>query len=261
MDLETVGYETDGRVAVITLRRPEAMNAFNVRMRADLARAQQAAEGDDNIRIVVLTGSGRAFSAGTDLKDVGVAVDVVGAIDNSVRDYKPLVDGVTQSSKIYIAAINGYAGGVSLGLALGADLAVMAETATLSSPLADVGLVPDGGASFHLYHHMGYKRAFAAMAECTRLDAQTCLDLGLVNKVVPGERLLPETTAWAHSLAERAPLALRYTKAILRQLPGLDSQAAARLESEYQNKCANSEDAQAAIRAFAHKTKPVFTGR
>ena len=261
MELETVGYETDQHVAVITLGRPEAMNAFNVQMRADLARAQRAAEADETIRIVILTGSGRAFSAGTDLKDVGVATDVVGAIDNSIRDYKPLVDGVTQSSKIYIAAINGYVGGVSLGLALGADLAVMSEDATLSSPFANIGLVPDGGASFHLYHHLGYKRAFAAIAECTRLDAQTCLDTGMVNRVVPGERLLDETRAWAHSLAERAPMALKYTKAILRQLPGLDSQAAARLESEYQNKCANSDDAQAAIRAFIAKTKPVFTGR
>ena len=261
MDLDTVKYETDDHVAIITLGRPEAMNAFNVQMRADLAKAQHTAETDDNIRIIILTGSGRAFSAGTDLKDVGVAMDKVGAIDNSIRDYKPLVDGVTQSSKIYIAAINGYAGGVALGLALGADLAVMSQEARLSSPFANIGLVPDGGASFYFYHHLGYKRAFAAIAECTQLDAKTCLEMGMVNKVVPHDSLLDETKKWAHSLAARAPLALSYSKTILRQLPGLDSQAAARLESEYQNKCANSEDAAAAIKAFITKTKPSFKGR
>lgn len=261
MNLETVTYETDNHVAIITLGRPEAMNAFNIQMRADLAKAQQAAEADENIRIVILTGSGRAFSAGTDLKDPGVAVDAVGGIDNSIRDYKPLVDGVTQSTKIYIAAINGYAGGVALGLALGADLAVMSDKATISSPFANVGLVPDGGASFHLYHSLGYKRAFAAIAECTQLDAKTCMEAGMVNKVVPADELLAETTKWAHSLADRAPLALSYSKQIMRQLPGLDSQAAARLESEYQNKCANSEDSAAAIKAFITKTKPTFKGR
>ena len=261
MDLETVKYETDHHVAIITLGRPEAMNAFNIQMRADLAKAQQVAEEDDNIRIVVLTGSGRAFSAGADLKDAGVGVDTVGVLDTSIRDYKPLVDGVTQSDKIYIAAINGFAGGVALGLALGADLAVMSEDASVFSPFTDIGLVPDGGASFYFYKHLGYKRAFAAIAECSRLDAKTCLEMGMVNKVVPNDILLAETTKWAHSLAGRAPLALSYSKKILRQLPGLDSQAAARLESEYQNKCLNSEDSASAIKAFISKTKPVFKGR
>jgi 2-(1,2-epoxy-1,2-dihydrophenyl)acetyl-CoA isomerase len=137
----------------------------------------------------------------------------------------------------------------------------MSDKASVSSPFTNIGLVPDGGASFHFYHHLGYKRAFAAIAECSLLDAKTCLEMGMVNKVVPGDSLLAETTKWAHSLADRAPLALSYSKKILRQLPGLDSQAAARLESEYQNKCANSEDASSAIKAFITKTKAVFKGR
>lgn len=261
MDLKTVKYETDNHVAVITLGRPEAMNAFNVQMRSDFAKAQQAAEGDENIRIVVIIGSGRAFSAGTDLKDAGLGFDKSGGIEISIRDYKPLIDGVTQSDKIYIAAINGFSGGVALGLALGADLAVMSEDAGVFSPFTDIGLVPDGGASFYLYHHLGYKRAFAAIAECTRLDAKTCLEMGMVNKVVPRDSLLVETKKWAHSLAERAPLALSYSKKILRQLPGLDSEATARLESEYQNKCVNTEDTASALKAFITKTKPIFKRR
>ncbi len=260
MELETVKYETDNHVAIITLGRPDDMNAFNTQMRADFAKAQSAAESNENIRIVIITGSGRAFSAGTDLKEPLGTRDF-GAFDNSIRDYKPLIDGISQSKKIYLSAINGFAGGVALGMALGADLAIMSDKAIVFSPFANVGLVPDGGASFYLYHHMGYKRAFAAIAECTRLDAQTCLEMGLVNKVVPAEELLDEATKWAHDLAERAPLALSYSKEILRQMPGLNSQAAARLESEYQNKCANSEDAMSAIAAFISKTKPVFKGK
>jgi len=261
VELETVSYETDNHVAIITFGRPDDMNAFNVQMRADFAKAQQAAEVDDKIRIVIITGSGRAFSAGTDLKEAGVSATPFGSFDNSIRDYKPLLDGINKSQKIYIAAINGFTGGVALGMALGADLAVMSEDAKVFSPFANIGLVPDGGSSFFLYHHMGYKRAFAAIAESTRLDAKTCLELGMVNKVVPHEDLMSETKKWAQSLSERAPLSLSYSKQILRQLPGLDSGSAARLESEYQNKCANSEDAAAAIMAFISKTKATFKGR
>ena len=260
MELETVKYETDNHVAIITLGRPDEMNAFNTQMRADFAKAQDLAEADENIRIVIMIGSGRAFSAGTDLKEpmVGEGFD---NFDNSIRDYKPLLDGVGRSKKTYIAAINGFAGGVALGLALGSDLAVMSEDAIIFSPFANVGLVPDGGSSFYLYHYLGYKRAFQAIAECTRFDAKTCLEMGMVNTVVPHEALLEEAVKWGHSLAQRAPLSLSYSKQILRQLPGLDSGATARLESEFQNKCANSEDSATAIAAFINKTKPVFKGR
>jgi len=260
MKLETVKYEIENHVAVITLGRPDDMNAFNSQMRVDFASAQSVAESDEAVRIIIITGSGRAFSAGTDLKEP-LGSREFPAFYNSVRDYKPLIDGISRSSKIYIAAINGFAGGVALGLALGADLAIMSEDAIIFSPFANVGLVPDGGSSFYLYHHMGYKRAFAAIAECTNLDAKTCLDMGLVNKVVPGNDLLPEAKKWAENLSQRAPMALSYSKEILRQMPGLNSEAAARLESEYQNKCANSEDAAMAITAFITKTKPVFKGK
>lgn len=261
MKLKTVSYETEEHVAIISLERPDDMNAFNAQMRADFAKAQQTAENDDKIRVVIITGSGRAFSAGTDLKESESSASTDGVFDNSIRDYKPLIDGITRSPKIYIAAINGFAGGVALGMALGADLAVMADNAIVFSPFTDIGLVPDGGASFHLYHGMGYKRAFAAIAECTRLDAKTCFEMGMINKIVPNDKLMDETKAWAHSLSKRAPLALSYSKKILRSLPGLDSEATARLESEYQNRCANSEDAGAAIKAFITKSKPTFKGR
>jgi len=212
MKLETVSYETEEHVAIISLERPGDMNAFNAQMRADFAKAQQAAENDDNIRVIILTGSGRAFSAGTDLKEFNPSASTDGVFDNSIRDYKPLLDGITRSPKIYIAAINGFAGGVALGLALGADLAVMGESAIVFSPFTDIGLVPDGGASFHLYHGLGYKRAFAAIAECTRVDAKTCFEMGMINKIVPNDKLMEETKAWAHSLSIRAPLALSYSK-------------------------------------------------
>lgn len=254
-----VSYSTDGHVAIITLNRPEAMNAMNAKMRSEISDAQFQAEHDENVRIVVLTGSGNSFSAGTDLKE---AASIEGeAFDNSITDYKPLVDGITKSQKIYIAAINGITGGVSLGFALGADLAVMSDQATIFSPFSNIGLVPDGGASWFMLQHLGHKRAFAAIAECTRLDPQTCLNAGMVNKVVPHDTLQDETLAWAKSLAERAPLSLRYTKQLLHAAATIPREDAARLESEYQNKCARSEDSKTGIMAFVTKQKATFKGR
>ena len=258
---DTVSYETDGHVAVITLNRPEAMNAFNRDMRGGLMEAQRTAEGDDAIRVVVLIGSGRAFSSGTDLKE-GLGGDPeAGFFDNSVRDYKPLVDGVAKSSKIYISAINGFAGGVALGLALGSDLSVMADDAVVFSPFIDIGLVPDGGASWWFVHHLGYQRAFAAMAQGTRLGAQDCLDAGMVNKVVPAGELREATVAWAHDLAAKAPLALRALKQIMRAATTDTQENIARLESEHQMVMANTEDSREGIMSFVQKRTPNFTGR
>lgn len=256
-----VTYETDGHVAVITLNRPEAMNAMNKALRAEMADAQKKAESDDNIRVVVLTGSGRAFSSGTDLKEGLGGTPEHGLFDNSIRDYKPLVDGVAKSKKIYIAAINGFAGGVALGLALGSDLAIMADDATIFSPFIGIGLVPDGGASWFYLHHLGYKRAFEAMAEGTRLDAQTCLDAGMVNKVVPAASLRDEAVSWAKTLSEKAPLALQSLKMIMREAATSSQEQTARLESEHQMIMANSEDSREGIMAFVQKRKAEFKGR
>ncbi len=257
-DTPVVSYDTDGHVATIRLKRAKAMNAFDAQMRRELGVAQARAEADENIRVVVLSGSERAFSAGTDLKET---LDIKGRIfDNSVSDYKPLIDGVTNSEKIYLASINGVAGGVALGLAMGADLAIMSEEATVFSPFSNIGLVPDGGASWFLLQHLGAKRAFAAIAECTHLDAQTCLDTGIVNKVVPHAQLDDAAASWAAALAQRAPLSLRYAKKLLRANATLSREDAARLESEYQNMCISSDDAKSAIMAFINKKPPVFKG-
>ena len=258
---DLLSYETDRHVAVITLQRPEAMNAFNRELRAALRDAQAEAEADDAVRVVVLTGSGRAFSSGTDLKE-GLGGDPAsGFFDNSVRDYKPLVDGVAKSDKIYISAINGFAGGVALGLALGSDLAVMADDATIFSPFIGIGLVPDGGASWWFVHHLGYKRAFAAMAQGTRLDAKTCLEAGMVNRVVPAAELREAAVSWAHELAAQAPLALQALKRIMRAATTETQENIARLESEHQMVMANTEDSREGITSFVQKRKPEFRGR
>lgn len=254
-------YETHGHVASITLNRPKAMNAMDKPLRTALAEAQAKAEADANIRVVILTGSGRAFSSGTDLAEAAELLNGDEIFDISIRDYKPIIDAIATSNKTYIAAINGFAGGIALGLVMSADLSIMAEEAAIFSPFTNIGLVPDGGSSWYLLHHLGYKRAFQAIAECTQLDGKQCLEAGIVNKVVPAADLQDAALKWAADLAERAPLSLQYTKKILRAASTLSQEQTALLESEYQMKAVNSEDASHAVKAFFNKTKPVFKGK
>ncbi|WP_171006856.1 enoyl-CoA hydratase/isomerase family protein [Shimia litoralis] len=256
-----VKYSVDGKVATIQLNRAKAMNAMNTEVRQEILTAQAKAEADDAVRVVILTGSGTSFTSGTDLKELGDFATRKGMFDISVRDYKPIIDAITQSPKIYIAAINGVAGGVGLSIALSTDLAVMGESATCFAPFSNIGLVPDGGLSWLLLQHMGSKRAFAAIAQADMIDAATCRELGLVNKVVPDEDLRAEAAEWAAMLAERAPLSLSYAKKIMRAAHTQSHEQIALMESEYQMKCANSEDSGNAISAFFTKQKPVFKGR
>lgn len=256
-----VVYSSEGHVATIRINRPKAMNSMNAATRREILTAQAKAEADDNIRVVILTGSGRAFTSGTDLKELGEFHGKHGMFDISVRDYKPIIDGITESDRIYIAAINGVAGGVGLSIALSCDLALMAESATCFAPFSNISLVPDGGLSWLLLQHMGSKRAFAAIAEATHISAKDCEEMGLVNRVVADDALDAEAAAWGASLAERAPLSLRYGKRILRAAHTQSHAQTALMESEYQNKCANSSDSANAIAAFITKQKPVFKGR
>lgn len=260
-DENLVSYSVDGHVATIQLNRPRAMNALNHDLRMAIRAVQSDAESNEAVRVIVLTGSGTSFTSGTDLKELGDFVTKKGMFDISVRDYKPILDGITKSDKIYIAAINGVAGGVGLSIALACDLAIMAEGATCFAPFSSIGLVPDGGLSWLLLQHMGSKRAFAAIAEAEHIDAATCLDLGIVNKVASDESILDEAQTWAASLADRAPLSLAFSKRIMREAHMQSHDQIALLESEYQMKCANSEDSGNAISAFFTKQKPVFKGR
>jgi 2-(1,2-epoxy-1,2-dihydrophenyl)acetyl-CoA isomerase len=150
---------------------------------------------------------------------------------------------------------------VGLSIALSCDLSLMAESATCFAPFSNISLVPDGGLTWLLLQHMGSKRAFAAIAEATHISATECEDMGLVNRVVGDDALEEEAATWAASLAERAPLSLRYAKRIMRAAHTQSHEQISLMESEYQNMCANSEDSMSAVMAFISKQKPVFKGK
>lgn len=256
---ETVLYERHGRVAVVTMNRPEVLNAFNRQLAHDLRDAMMRAAGDREVRAVVLRGAGRCFCAGADLKQ-GFPTDR--RVEDLINiDFRPTLDMIAGMEKPVIAAVAGPAAGIGLSFALACDLVVMAEDAYLLSPFAAIGLIPDGGATWLLVRQLGYYRAYQMCIESERVPAARCLEFGLANRVVPAARLDEESRAWAESLAERAPLALARTKLAMRAAMDLSLTEAIAREAHLQTACLESEDAKEGIAAFLAKRKPEFKGR
>ena len=256
-DFETVRYAVDQGVALITLNRPAVMNAFNGQMRRELLAAVRRAIDDAGVRVAVLTGEGRGFSAGADLAD-GVPPLVQQQID---EEYKQVLMAISEAPKPFISAVNGAAAGIGSSFAMACDLTVMADNAYIYQAFMAIALVPDGGATWHLVRQLGRKRAFEVIIEGEKMSAARCLELGLANRVVPAERLLEETLAWARAIAKKAPLALRYSKQALNRAMQLDLADTISYEAKLQNITFISEDAREGVQAFFEKRPPVFTGR
>lgn len=259
MTESTVLYDVSGAVATVTLNRPDAMNSFNGTMRQELGDALGEARGDSAVRAVVLTGAGRCFSAGADLK----AGWASGAdVERQLKEeYGVSLKHIVEMDKPVIAATNGFAAGIGLSYALAADLHVMGVKSFLLSPFSNIALIPDGGATWLLPRDIGYRRAFQIAVENERLPADRCLELGLANRVVPDGEVVSEAQAWAAQLAERAPLALARTKEAMRKAASEDYADTLENEARLQALCIDSEDCKEGISAFLEKRKADFKGR
>lgn len=253
----TTHYQQHGRVARIELHRPDAMNAIDAAMKADLLGSLERAARDPDIGAVVLTGAGKAFCTGTDLK-------AAAAVDGDARriartllyDYQPILDLIARMDKPVIAAINGAAAGMGLSMALACDLVVMSESAYLLSPFINIGLIPDGGAAWFLSQRLGYTRAFEVLSDGKKLPADQCLAWGLANRVVTEDDLDAHCLQWASQLASKAPLAMSLTKRVARlsQTAGLAEMLS--VEADLQALCYASEDSREARDAFIEKRMP-----
>ena len=254
---EIVRYEQHDSVALITLNRPDAMNSFTSQLSFDLLEALEKAHHDDDIRAVVLTGEGRCFSAGADLKSGHEGRQVFGKLQ---YEYRPVMSAVATMPKPVIAAVPGSAAGIGLSLALTCDLLIMADNAFLLSPFTTISLVPDGGLNWLLVRQLGYRRAFQLSVESERIDAERCVQLGLANKAVPAESLNASALEWARQLSKRAPLSLAATKKVMRHAMDHDWASSFDVEAELQQLLVGSDDNREGVQAFFEKREPSFKG-
>jgi 2-(1,2-epoxy-1,2-dihydrophenyl)acetyl-CoA isomerase len=255
---DIVKFEKTGAVARITLNRPEAMNAFTTELSLQLQLALERAAADDAVRVVVITGEGRCFSAGADLKSGFEGRPVFGKLQ---YEYRPVLSAIATMAKPVIAAVPGSAAGIGMSMALHCDLMIMSDNAFLLSPFTTISLVPDGGLSWLLVRQLGYRRAFQLSIESERIPAARCVELGLANKAVPAEELQAAAMEWAESLAKRAPRSLEATKKTMRHAIDNDWASTYELEADWQQALGGSDDNVEGVAAFFEKREPKFKGK
>lgn len=259
---ESVLYDLTDGVATITMNRPDAMNSLTVEMKVALREALERAAADDAVRAVVLTGSGRAFCAGQDLREHGDNLAAGRGLDNTVRKhYNPVIHGIATMPKPVVAAVNGVAAGAGASLAFACDLIIASEKASFLMAFTNVGLAPDSGASWTLQRLVGRAKAAELLLLAEPVKAPAALDLGLINRVVPADQLDSSVRSLAGRLAAGPTVAYGAVKSALDHAATHDLASALEREAELQDLCEKTADHHNATNAFLNKEKPVFEGR
>jgi 2-(1,2-epoxy-1,2-dihydrophenyl)acetyl-CoA isomerase len=258
---EHVRYQVSGAVATVTLDRPAAMNALTVPMKLALAEALRTAAEDREVRAVVLTGTGRAFCAGQDLREHADSLAGGGTTMDTVRaHYNPVVSLITGMAKPVVAAVNGMAAGAGASLALACDFRLAAEDASFLMAFAQVGLSGDSGVSWFLPRLVGLGRATRLLMFAEPLGASVAAEWGLVDKVVPTEALAGHAVGFAARLANGPTVAYGAIKEALNYAAGHDLAQTLEKEAELQARCGATADHRGATEAFLSKRKAGFTG-
>jgi 2-(1,2-epoxy-1,2-dihydrophenyl)acetyl-CoA isomerase len=259
---ETVDLSTNGSAARILLNRPDALNAWNEQFGRDLLDAVTTVAEDDGLRALLITGAGRGFSSGADLKEQRSGGDG-GVPDLSARlkeIYHPIITGLREMPKPVVAAVNGPAVGIGCSLALAADLIVAAESAYFLLAFVNIGLVPDGGSTAFLPARVGYARAAEMAMLGERIPAERALEWGLVNRVVPDDELGSVSAELLDRLANGPTRSYAGAKHLLNRRMYADLAGQLDAEAEAQKEQGQSEDFVEGVIAFVEKRPPNFTG-
>jgi len=259
----TVLVTRDAEVATITLNRPESMNALDTASKEALLAAVRQAADDKQVRAVVLTGTGRGFCTGQDLKEHVslIAADDPAPLNTVVEHYNPIVTALATMPKPVIAAVNGMAAGAGASFAYAADFRIAGQSARFLMAFAKIGLSVDSGATWTLPRLIGQARAAELMLLARPVDADRALALGLVTEVVPDDELAARAAELAGQLAAGPTLAYAAIKAALSFSATHDLPAALANEAEHMASTGRTEDHRAAVQAFVDKTTPTFNGR
>jgi 2-(1,2-epoxy-1,2-dihydrophenyl)acetyl-CoA isomerase len=262
--VDTVLYAVANGIATITMNRPDALNALNEPLAIDLAEALTTAGADRGVRCIVLTGAGRAFCAGADLKPIEAFYrdGKPAPVGEILRDrYNKIVEPIVDAEKPVIASVNGVAAGAGASLALACDFRIASDKARFYQAFIKIGLIPDSGATFFLPRLVGTAKAIELAMLGDIVDAPEALRIGLVTRVVPHGDLDEETRAFAASLAAGPTRAYGLTRRALLFGAVHDVRQTLDFEADLQQELATSPDHQESVMAFLEKRPPEFKGR
>lgn len=253
---------TDG-VAVITLNRPDKLNAFTGEMLDSWIKALDFCRDNDEVRVIVMTGAGRAFTTGGDIESFSASAQRTpqAIAEHLTKGSQRLIHAITASDKPVIAALNGFATGGGLDIALACDIRFASSSARFAETYARMGLIPGMGGAWLLPRIVGVAKAYEMFWSCDWVDAQEALRIGLVNRVIPDGEFMQATLEFARRIAGGAPLSVRTIKQLIRQGLQTDLPTALSAVASTMPVVRSSEDHREAVDAFKEKRKPVFKGR
>ncbi len=261
MDYKHLLYEIENGVLTITMNRPDSYNAFNNDMSFEMIDALKKAKKDEAVRVVVLTGAGKAFCSGQDLKDAQKA-GPGRSLGESVRTrYNPMIKALRAIPKPVICRLNGVAAGAGCSLAIACDMIIASEKASLIEVFVNVGLVLDSGSSYFLPRLVGSQKAFELATTAQKVSAAQAMEWGMVNEVVTPEELDEAVKKRTDYYAKAPTQAIGFIKKMLHQSFESDLNHMLQLEEDYQEISGNSADYQEGVAAFVEKRKPEFKGK
>jgi len=261
MDYKNIILEKADGIATITLNRPDKMNALNQDMADELLSAINDVSDDGGVKVVILTGAGRAFCAGGDVDSPMFSVTNAGEAKEMVEQFGSVTLALSNLTKPAIAAINGIAAGGSCGYALACDMIIAAENAKFIMPYVNVAVHPDCGCSYFLPRAVGVAKACELIFTAGLIDAKEAERIGLVNKVVPADQLGTVTRGLASKIAQGPPIALSLAKASIHQGMSMDLASVLEMEARAGAITLLSEDCKEGSKAFMEKRSPQFKGR
>ncbi len=259
MEFNNLLMEKDGAIAILTINRPKALNALNSDVLKDLDRAIDMVAEDDEVKVVIITGAGKAFVAGADI----VAMQSQTAVEGKV--FGALGQGVflklEKMLKPVIAAINGFALGGGCELAMACDIRIASDQAKFGQPEVGLGIIPGFAGTQRMPRLIGTGLAKELIFTGDMIDANRALEIGLVNRVVPAEQLMDEAKKLAQKIISKAPLAVRYAKQAINEGMQVDLERGQLIELDLLSICFSTEDQKEGMQAFIEKRQAVFKGR